>query len=880
MKWMGLNELREEFLAFFEAKGHYRLPSFSLVPKDDKSLLLINSGMAPMKKFFVGEATPPNQRVTTCQKCIRTGDIENVGFTSRHLTYFEMLGNFSFGDYFKKQAIPWAWEFFTKVLEIPPEVLHISVYEEDDEAYDIWTQDIGIPHSHMVRLGKADNFWEHGSGPCGPCSELYFDRGEETGCGKPDCAAGCECDRFIEIGNIVFSQFESDGAGTYTPMEHPNIDFGMGLERLACVMQGADNVFMVDTMQKIMRQVEKLCGVSHGADAKKDVSIKIITDHIRSVTFMVGDGILGSNEGRGYVLRRLIRRAARHGRLLGINGAFLCDIAKIVIKENSAAYPELVQKQEMILKVLRNEEDSFAKTIDQGLEILNRLIDKVEDARLSGEDAFLLNDTYGFPLDLTKEILAEQKISVDEERFQGLMQAQKERARTARKNAGAQAWEGEGNPAEGLPETLFTGYEANTEGAKVLAVILDGQRVSSAISDQEVVVVLDRTPFYAESGGQVADTGRLVCESLEASVLGVTKNPEGVYLHRVSVVEGMLEEGMKLKAAIDAERRQAIRRNHTAAHLLQAALRQVLGDHVEQAGQLVDDEKMRFDFTHFSALTPAELRLVETRVNEEILKAVPVLIREMPIARARELGAMALFGEKYGELVRVVSVGNFSIELCGGTHVENTSAIGLFKITGESSVASGVRRIEAVTGAGVLRLIDSYTAVLAETMQGLKVSQYGELPVKAQQLALELHDANKKLESYSEKMAADSVKGLFADAPEIDGVKLITAFFSGTGTDALKTMCDRVRDSDVPVVAVLGGGVNGKITFAAAVSKEVQKKGIRAGQLVKEVAQITGGNGGGGADFAMAGGKDPAKVEAALKAVAEIYRKLTAEKKN
>lgn len=876
MKQMGLNELREAFLAFFEAKGHHRLPSFSLVPKEDKSLLLINSGMAPMKKFFVGEATPPNKRVTTCQKCIRTGDIENVGFTPRHLTYFEMLGNFSFGDYFKTQAIPWAWEFFTQVLEIPAERLHISVYEEDDEAYDIWTQEVGIPHSHMVRLGKADNFWEHGVGPCGPCSELYFDRGAENGCGSPDCAAGCECDRFMEIGNIVFTQFESDGAGTYTPIEKPNIDFGMGLERLACMMQSADNLFLIDTMQKIMRHVEQLANITHGADPKKDVSLRIITDHIRSVTFMVGDGVLGSNEGRGYVLRRLIRRAARHGKLLGIHDVFLCEIAKTVIAENRFAYPELEQKQEMILKVLRNEEESFAKTIDQGLEILNRFIDKMENANLSGDDAFLLNDTYGFPLDLTKEILAEQKITVDEDRFQKLMKRQRERARNARKNAGAQAWEGEGNPAEGLPESVFTGYVKTEETANVLAVIRGGARVSSALSDEEILVVLDTTPFYAESGGQVADTGRLTNNSVDAVVLGVTKNHEGVYLHRVVINEGVLEEGMALTAVVDVHRRNAIRRNHTAAHLLQAALREVLGEHVEQAGQLVDDEKMRFDFTHFSALTPVEIKQVEACVNAEILKAVPVLVREMPIDAARKLGAMALFGEKYGNTVRVVSVEDFSMELCGGIHVENTANIGLFQITGESSVASGVRRMEAVTGAGVLKLIENYSRLLTETMHSLKANQFAELPAKAQQLGAELHETQKKLEAIDEKMAANNVKGLFADAKEIDGVKIITAFFSGTGPEALKAMCDRVRDSGIPAVAVFGGGVNGKINFAATVSREAQKKGIRAGQLVKEVAQITGGNGGGGADFAMAGGKDPAKVEQALAAVMDILKKLYA----
>lgn len=872
MQWMGLNELREAFLQFYETKGHLRLPSFSLVPKDDNSLLLINSGMAPMKKYFMGEITPPNERVTTCQKCIRNNDLENVGITSRHLTYFEMLGNFSFGDYFKPQAIPWAWEFFTETLQIPKELLYISVYLEDDEAYDIWTKEIGIDPSHMVRLGKEDNFWEHGTGPCGPCSEIYFDRGEGTGCGKPDCAPGCECDRFVEVGNIVFSQFESDGQGHYEPLAKPNIDFGMGLERLACVVQGVSNVFEIDTMQEIIRQVAELAGTEYGADPKKDVSIKVIADHIRSITFMIGDGVLGSNEGRGYVLRRLIRRAARHGKLLGIRGVFLTELAETVMVINESAYPELAEKREMILHVIRSEEESFARTIDQGLSILNVLVEKAEQHRLSGDDAFLLNDTYGFPLDLTKEILAEKDITVDEARFRELMKEQKDRARRARKNMDTDAWAGESDAAQGLPATDFAGYTDWAADSRVIAIIKAGKLADEALSGDDVTLVLDKTPFYAESGGQAADIGTVTGDSAHVEVIGVNKNAAGVFLHRAAVTEGILKTGDTVRAEINTAFRRAVMRNHTAAHLLQAALRETLGDQVEQAGQLVNDQHVRFDFTHFAALKPEELVRVENRVNEVILEAVPVTVQEMGIDEAKKAGAMALFGEKYGDTVRVVSAGDFSKELCGGTHVNNTAKLGLFKIVSESSVASGVRRIEGVTGEGVLRLMAGYQRAVADTAKALKMNNPFGLPEKAAALTAELREKEKTIESLHAKMAAGDVENLFRNAKEIGGVKLIVARLKDADADTLRAMCDKVKEREEPTVAVLAGQSGGKITLAAGANQAAQKLGVKAGSLVKEVAVLTGGNGGGRPDFAMAGAKVAGKLSSALEQVGTIIQ--------
>ncbi len=866
MQWTGLNELREKFLSFFESKGHMRLPSFSLIPKDDNSLLLINSGMAPMKKYFTGEVTPPSKRVTTCQKCIRTPDIERVGITARHGTFFEMLGNFSFGDYFKHEATAWAWEFCTKVLELPVDKLWVTIYQDDDEAFDIWTKEVGVAPERIVRMGKEDNFWEHGSGPCGPCSEIYFDRGEKYGCGKPDCGVGCECDRYVEFWNVVFSQFDSDGKGNYPPMEHPNIDTGMGLERLACIMQGVDNLFLVDTVQNIMKHICRIAGIQYGEDEKKDISLRVITDHIRSTTFMIGDGVMPSNEGRGYVLRRLLRRAARHGRLLGINHTFLADVANTVIDENKNAYPELDEKRAMITKLIHVEEESFAKTIDQGMQMLNSLIDKDFNACLSGEDAFRLNDTYGFPLDLTKEIVAERGMTVDEERFHQLMQEQRERARNARKNAGADAWAGENDVLADVPPTEFLGYEKSQTEATVLAILKDGERVDHATAGDEIALVLDRTTFYAESGGQVGDVGPISSADALIAIDNTTKNHAKNFIHHGIINAGTISVGDRVQTEGDPENHRAIMRNHTAAHLLQAALRTVLGDHVEQAGQLVDEKYVRFDFTHFAALTPEEIHRVETIVNGVILSGTPVECREMPIEEAKKLGAMALFGEKYGSIVRVVSVGDFSKEFCGGTHVDNTGKIGLFKILSESSVAAGVRRIEAVTGLNALQYLNDTLAQLGAVASALKVTSVSGLAQRAEQMTAELKEKDREIESLNAKMADMRINGLFEGAKDINGVRVITALFSATPSNALRTMCDKIRDNAPNVVAVLAATQDGKANIAVAVGKEAQQKGLNAGKIVREVAKVAGGNGGGKAEFAMAGAKDLTKLDEALAA--------------
>ena len=866
MQWTGLNELREKFLSFFESKGHMRLPSFSLIPKDDNSLLLINSGMAPMKKYFTGEVTPPSKRVTTCQKCIRTPDIERVGITARHGTFFEMLGNFSFGDYFKHEATAWAWEFCTKVLEMPVDKLWVTIYQDDDEAFDIWTKEVGVAPERIVRMGKEDNFWEHGSGPCGPCSEIYFDRGEKYGCGKPDCGVGCECDRYVEFWNVVFSQFDSDGKGNYPPMEHPNIDTGMGLERLACIMQGVDNLFLVDTVQNIMKHICRIAGIQYGEDEKKDISLRVITDHIRSTTFMIGDGVMPSNEGRGYVLRRLLRRAARHGRLLGINHTFLADVANTVIDENKNAYPELDEKRAMITKLIHVEEESFAKTIDQGIQMLNSLIDKDFNACLSGEDAFRLNDTYGFPLDLTKEIVAERGMTVDEERFHQLMQEQRERARNARKNAGADAWAGENDVLADVPPTEFLGYEKSQTEATVLAILKDGERVDHATAGDEIALVLDRTTFYAESGGQVGDVGPISSADALIAIDNTTKNHAKNFIHHGIINAGTISVGDRVQTEGDPENHRAIMRNHTAAHLLQAALRTVLGDHVEQAGQLVDEKYVRFDFTHFAALTQEELHRVETIVNGVILSGTPVECREMPIEEAKKLGAMALFGEKYGSIVRVVSVGDFSKEFCGGTHVDNTGKIGLFKILSESSVAAGVRRIEAVTGLNALQYLNDTLAQLGAVASALKVTSVSGLAQRAEQMTAELKEKDREIESLNAKMADMRINGLFEGAKDINGVRVITALFSATPSNALRTMCDKIRDNAPNVVAVLAATQDGKANIAVAVGKDAQQKGLNAGKIVREVAKVAGGNGGGKAEFAMAGAKDLTKLDEALAA--------------
>ena len=877
MKWTGLNELREKYLSFFESKGHLRLPSFSLIPQNDKSLLLINSGMAPMKKYFTGEATPPSKRVTTCQKCIRTPDIERVGKTARHGTYFEMLGNFSFGDYFKHEATAWAWEFCTQVLEMPADRIWISVYENDDEAVDIWVKEVGIDPSHIVRLGKEDNFWEHGSGPCGPCSELYFDRGEKYGCGSPTCGVGCDCDRYVEFWNIVFSQFNSDGKGNYPPMEHPNIDTGMGLERLACIMQGVDNLFEVDTVQNIMKHVSRIAGVTYGQNEKTDVSLRVITDHVRSTVFMIGDGVMPSNEGRGYVLRRLLRRASRHGRLLGIHEPFLYQVCDTVIQENLSAYPQLKEKEEYIKKLIRIEEEAFGKTIDSGLELLDQMRSALQGTVLSGEDAFKLYDTYGFPVDLTKDILEEQCIIVDEEGFNALMAEQRERARGARKNAGMDAWKGENSVFQQLMANTFVGYERMECEAAVKAVIKGNELADSVAEGEEAYLVLDVTPFYAESGGQVGDIGTITAEGAVFEVANTVKSPSGVSICIGVQKEGELSVGQNVRAQVDRDTRLATMRNHTAAHLLQAALRRVLGTHVEQAGQLVDSRRMRFDFTHFSALTGEELRAVEDLVNQWILDGMEADIREMPIDEARRLGAMALFGEKYGDVVRVVRMGDVSMELCGGTHVDNTSKLGLFHILSESSVASGVRRIEAVTGGNVVDWIRGHQALLAETAETLKAGQQEEVPEKAAQLTAELKAVQKELEALKAGIAAQKVAELLKTATEVEGLRIVSASFPGTGGDAVRGMCDRARDAATPDTVVVLAGIQedkGSVSFGCYCGPEAVRRGVKAGDVVREVAKICGGKGGGRPDIAMAGGRDLSKVDEAVKAAASIAVRL------
>ena len=887
MQWTGLNELREKYLSFFESKGHLRLDSFPLVPKNDPSLLLINSGMAPMKKWFLAQEEPPRHRVTTCQKCIRTPDIERVGITARHGTFFEMLGNFSFQDYFKEEVIPWAWEFLTsdEWMAIPKDRLHISVYEEADEAYDIWTKKVGIAPDHMVRLGKEDNFWEHGSGPCGPCSEIYFDRGPEYGCGKPTCGVGCDCDRYMEIWNLVFSQFDADGKGHYERLARPNIDTGMGLERLACVMQGVGNLFEVDTVQSVLHHVEHIANKTYGEDDKTDISIRVITDHIRSCTFMVSDGILPSNEGRGYVLRRLLRRAARHGRMLGITRPFLVELVETVIQSSESAYPELREHDAYIKKVIGTEEANFARTIDAGMNILNNMIDGLEKAHehlLKGLDVFKLNDTFGFPLDLTKEIAAEQGIEIDEEGFHAEMTKQKERARAERLKKNISGWSEDLFGALDAEPTVFTGYETLNDTGVVVA-LSDEETLTDAIATDEeakdgVLVVLDKTPFYAEMGGQAADHGMLNSADCSLRVLDVKKTPKGYYVHTCVLESGIVKVGDHLNAQVDKEYRMAIARNHTATHLLQAALREVLGDHVHQAGSYQDAEITHFDFTHFSAVTPEELARVQKIVNDKIYESMNVTVREMPIEEAKKLGAMALFGEKYGKVVRVVDIEGWSTEFCGGTHVKNTAQIGGFKIVSEASVAAGIRRIEAVTGRNLLIRANLQEAMLHTVANTLKANNVTALPVRAEAVMAENKALAKELEEIKAQVAASKVTSLFDNAEEIGGVKIASAYFTGTTGDTLRGMCDTVRDKAVkPAVAVLVGKAEDKITMAVTVTKQAQEKGLKAGALVKEIAAIAGGKGGGKPDFAMAGLKDETKIDEALAAVGAIVKKALGE---
>ena len=870
MKWTSLNDLREKYLAFFESKGHLRLPSYPLVPINDKSLLLINSGMAPMKKFFTGEEEPPRNRVTTCQKCIRTPDLERVGHTARHGTFFEMLGNFSFGDYFKEEAIPWAWEFLTETLEIPTDLLWPSIYENDEEAYGIWVNKVGVNPAHIVRLGKADNFWEHGTGPCGPCSEIYFDRGLKYGCGSPDCKPGCDCDRFMEIWNNVFSQFNNMGDGTYTELAQKNIDTGMGLERLACVMQGVDNMFEVDTIRKVLDTVCSIAGKEYGKDKNTDISIRVVTDHIRSATFMISDGVIPSNEGRGYVLRRILRRACRHGKLLGINRSFLPELGVIAIGESEGAYPELAEKKDYILKVISMEEERFDATIDAGLSILGTMVEdakKESKTTLSGEDVFKLYDTFGFPIDLTREIAEEAGLSIDENRFAELMQEQKVRAREARANISG--WSNASkNLLSDLPTTTFKGYDALTCDAKVLAILSDDMSVSE-ISEGECSVVLDATTFYGEGGGQIGDTGDLICGDTVLTVTD-TKKTDGIYIHLCTVANGVLKVGDTVQAIVDTHRREAIMRNHSACHLLQSALRRVLGNHVEQAGSYVSDTVCRFDFTHFAALTAEEIAAVENIVNFEIFAGQVGSMTEMPIDEAKKLGAMALFGEKYGKIVRVVRMGDNSVEFCGGTHVDNTAKIGMFKVLSESSVAAGVRRIEATTGEGILKLLAEKNALIAETAKEMKVQKPADLAKRAAQMQSEMAAMKKEIDSLNAKIAASKLDSIMADAEQIGAVRLIVSDLGAMQADAARSLADEIKARFDDVVAVLATNADGKLNFLAVAGKDAVAKGAHAGKLVGAVAAVTGGKGGGRPDNAMAGGRDASKIAEALAGAKDI----------
>ena len=874
MEWTSLNDLREKYLSFFESKGHLRLPSFSLIPNNDNSLLLINSGMAPMKKYFTGEITPPRNRVTTCQKCIRTPDIEEVGKTDRHGTFFEMLGNFSFGDYFKKEATAWAWEFCTKVLEMPVDKLYVTIYENDDEAFDIWTKQNGVDPSHIVRLGKADNFWEHGSGPCGPCSEIYFDRGEKYGCGSPDCGPGCECDRYVEFWNNVFSQFNNDGNGNYTELVQKNIDTGMGLERLACIMQGVDNIFEVDTVQNIMKKISEISGAKYHEDAKKDVSLRIITDHVRSATFMIGDGVIPSNNGRGYVLRRLIRRACRHGRLLGVNEPFLYKVCDTVIHENHVAYPELADKAELITKVIRAEEDSFGKTIDAGLAMLDEYINKLDGNVFSGEDAFKLNDTYGFPLDLTKDILEEKGITVDEDKFNALLAAQKATARAARKDAGADAWKGNSVKID-ADKTEFVGYTDFDCDAKILAIVnADGDLVDMLGAGENGTVVLDKTPFYAQSGGQVGDSGVIKNGEDNAFIVADTaKNADSVYLHKGEVSRGIISVGDSVFASINAARRKSIMRNHTAAHLLQAALRQVLGTHVEQAGQLVNETEVRFDFTHFNPMTTQEIAKVEMLVNKFILSASSVTMQEMPIEEAKKMGAMMLFGEKYGDIVRVVKAGDFSTEFCGGTHVANSGEIGLFKIVSEASVAAGVRRITAYTGLASLAYLNLNEMAVKTVASILKTSE-NEVVERTQAVISDNKEMGKEIQALNAEITKLKSADMFSKPTLVDGLELYIAKIEGTTPDALRSMGDDLKNKGDNVVALIAGVNGDKANLVAVCGKNAIAKGVKAGDLVREIAKLAGGGGGGRPDSAMAGAKDISKLDGALAAVEQTVKSL------
>ncbi len=871
-KYYGLNELREMFLTFFESKGHLRLPSFPLVPENDPSLLLINAGMAPMKPWFKGEEEPPRRRVCTCQKCIRTGDIENIGHTARHGTYFEMLGNFSFGDYFKHEAIAWTWEFLTdpKWVGLEKDRLYPSVYQEDDEAFNIWRDEVGIPEDRIYRMGKEDNFWEHGSGPCGPCSEVYYDRGEEFGCGSPDCKPGCDCDRYMEVWNNVFTQFDNDGEGHYTELAQKNIDTGMGLERLAVICQNVNSLFDVDTVMNITNKVSELTGAHYGDSQASDVSLRIITDHIRSATFMICDGVLPSNEGRGYVLRRLLRRAARHGKLLGVNEPFLYQILDTVIHENEGEYKDLRQKQDYITKVVRTEEENFAKTIDGGMKIFADLLAEHKakgETQFSGKDAFKLYDTYGFPVDLTEEMVQDEGMTLDRVAFDEEMEAQRVRARKAREALGDLGWSGVEFGKE-IPSTVFDGYDkTEITGAKVVAIVAEDQLVDEIVSGMEAIVVLDTTPFYAEMGGQVADHGTITAEGMTYNVTDVQKNKGGKFMHYGKLTQGSLKVGDTVTATIDVDRRKAIMRAHTATHLLDKVLRTVLGDHVHQAGSLVEPDRLRFDFTHFSALTAEELAKVSAMVNEAVLEGYDVVTEEMPIEEAKKKGAIALFGEKYGEVVRVVDMGEgYSVEFCGGTHLSNTAKVGVFHISNEFSVASGVRRIEATTGKLSLDVMNQNQKMLFEAAAVLKAKP-GELREKAKTMMAEAKKLHQEIEKFKAEASVGEARQFLMSAKTVGELKVLTASRENVDAATLRQMGDFLKDKEPNVVAVLASTSDEKISFLAVCGKNAIAKGIKAGDLVKNVCTICGGKGGGKPDSAMGGGKDMLKLDDALASV-------------
>ncbi len=875
MQKLGLNEIREKYLSFFESKGHLRLPSFSLVPENDKSLLLINAGMAPLKPYFKGELEPPRKRVTTCQKCIRTPDIERVGKTARHGTYFEMLGNFSFGDYFKHEATAWAWEFVTKELELPEDKLWITIYEDDDEAFDIWTKEVGVDPTHIVRMGKEDNFWEIGTGPCGPCSELYFDRGVEHGCGSPDCKVGCECDRFVEFWNLVFTQFDKDEDGNYNRLSHPNIDTGMGLERIACIMQGVNNLFEVDTVRNIMLKISEITGATYGADEKNDVSLRVITDHIRSTTFMIGDGVQISNEGRGYVLRRLLRHAARHGKLLGVDEPFLYKVCDTVIEENKNAYPELLEKKAYIKKVIELEEIRFNETINDGLSILAGYIDELEkndEVQLSGAKAFKLYDTFGFPLDLTLEILEEKSLNVNIEEYEECMQAQKKKAREGRGEMDDAGWEKDEfkKKITELDKSQFTGYETLCDTAVVKAIGANGEICSMATSDDgNVVIILDKTPFYGESGGQVGDKGYIKSQGATVKVNDTKKIGNGQIMHICTVEAGMISVGDSVECEVCSVRRSAIARNHSATHLLQKALKTVLGDHVQQAGSYVDPERLRFDFSHFEALTKEQIAKVEEIVNGEIYNALSVECSQMPIDEARALGAMALFGEKYGDVVRVVRMGDFSTELCGGTHVANTSNIGIMKIVSETSAAAGVRRIEAITGLNVLASFNEKEETIAKAAAMLK-STPADVLSKLAALQSEVKAMQKEIEDMKSKLASGGIDDIKKNAKVINGTTVLAGSFKGADVNTVRKMNDSLKDEYTDVVCVMATEFGGKVMLITAADKAAVAKGAHCGMLVKEIAAHVGGSGGGKPESAQAGGSDASGIDAALCAALEV----------